>query len=433
MSEPPKTKTVKSALRASLLVILAIIFLLVIGYISGYFILPRSIQSAYRDKDCASTLSRYELFMNVYSRFIPDKSPDDHVIECAVYTLAGMEEQNGAWHAAYNAYRVYLDRYPNGAFVEDANYHISAILIKSANEQLSEKKYSAAMESLDLAVSQNANTDAADAEKTYAEIYQSWGADLREAGDFEGAESVFTNFKEWAQSRQKTEQAASAQRELAQTYLAWGLSLQSQKRFEDALTKFDLASSTDPDPQSDSSPAWQVKANQIKFYKEWGDHLIGQKDFSGAMGMYAVVGTFSEGSDSTAAQDVMAEGYVQWAAGVSGDGDFIGALVLLDFAEMNAATESTKEMVADARQDVYLAFSESSGEQALQAINQAVRIVCEHHIQPQLPIFGLDQGNIRVSVYGVDGQLPESLAATTPDSLHYVTCIDKDTSAVPTI
>lgn len=437
MSETSATRTGTPARRTSLIIIVAVIFvlaLIALGYLGGYFILPGSIQSAYQDKNCGSVLSQYGLYTRVYPVFLQDKRLESRVMECAVYTLAGKEEENGAWPAASHAYQVYLDGYPNGLFVAEVKEHGSATLIALANEQLSAKKYEEAMGSLNLVLSQYANTGSfTDASNIYGEIYQTWGTDLRDAEDFEGAERVFGDFKTWAQTNQKTDSATSAQRELAQTYLAWGVALQSQKKFEEALTKLQLAESTDPEPQSDSGPAAQSSANQARFYSEWGDYLIGQKDFTGALEKYGTAAALSGSTDPTAAQDMIANGYVQWAAGLVAEEDFLGALVLLEFAQERAATDSAKALVESARSELYSAFSKSSGEQAQKAMLDAAQIVCEHQVQPRLPIFGMDQEKIRAGVYGVEGKLSESIAATTPASLYYVACTEEDNRIVETL
>jgi len=433
MSETSAAKMITPARRTGLFISIAAILLVVLGYVGGYFILPGSIQSAYQAKNCESVLSRYELYKGLYAAFVPDSSLESHVMECAIFTRAGMEEQNGSRRAAYDAYRVYADTYANGLFVPEARERGTRILIGLAQEQLSGKKYTEAMESLNLALSQQTGAGAfSEADKLYAEIYQAWGVDLRETNEFAGAERVFRDFDAWAQSHQKTDLSIAAQRELAQTYLAWGLALQSQTKFEEALTKFQLAESTDPEPQSDSGSAAQRGANEPRFYSEWGDYLLEQKDFAGALEKYGIVATLPGSADPTAAQDMIANGYIQWAAGLGTEEDFFGALVLLDFAEDRATTDSAKMLVESARSELYVAFSKSSGEQAQKAMRDAARIVCEHHTTPSLPIFGLDEDNVLAGMDGVGDKLPETVAATTPGSLHYVACIEEDAKVVGT-
>jgi hypothetical protein len=155
--------------------------------------------------------------------------------------------------------------------------------------------------------------------------------------------------------------------------------LQSQEKFVDAKLKFDMTVSTDPDSLAGSGPAGQAKANQVKLYTQWGDYLIKQGDYANAMGHYETAATLTRNDDPTAADDIIANGYVQWAAGLSAEEDFTGALILLDFAQESAATDTIKTSVDSARSDLYLAFSKSTGEQAQKAIQDAVKISCEHN------------------------------------------------------
>ncbi|HKI54384.1 MAG TPA: hypothetical protein VJ987_09675, partial [Anaerolineales bacterium] len=272
---------------------------------------------------------------------------------------------------------------------------------------------------------------AADAEKLRSDLRMGLGTDLRETGDFAGSEQIFKEINAQAQENNQAEDIRSSQLELAQTYLAWGLDLQSQEKFAEAKAKFDMAISTDPDPFSGSGPAAQAKASQVDLYTQWGNYLIGQKDFANAMDRYETAASLTE--DQSKANDLIANGYVQWAAELSDEEDFLGALVLLDFAKERSTTDAAKALVDDARSDLYFAFSKSDGSQAQKAIENAVRIACVHHIQPSLPIFGLDVENVRVGVHGTDDQLPESVAATTPASLLFVFCVEENTKLVGTL
>lgn len=432
MSETSKPTTRSS--RTKRLFVIAVVILLIplLGYIGGYFVLPGSIQSAYEGKDCETVLSQHALFLKMYPFATSGERLESNLMECAVYLLAGREEQNQNWRTAYNAYQVYISRYPNGLFIHEAYGHSAMALFTLAQDQLAKENYADATVSLNLILSQYADTAvSADAQGIYAELYMKRGRGLRNAGDFAGSEISFKDFMAWLQNTQQSEQLKSIQLELAQTYLEWGKYLQSQKQFDDALTKFNLAISTDPDPQADSGPAMQAISGLVTLYTEWGDYLVLQNDFAGAMEYYETAARLS--TDQNSAHDIIARGYIQWARAVSSNEDFIGALVLLDWAQENASTDPTKKMVTNTRSEVYLAFSKSSGEQAQKAMRDAIRIVCKHHTNLSLPIFGLDNDSILAGIYGVDEKLPENIAATTPGSMHYVACIEEDTKIVNSV
>jgi len=429
----PKTSLQLQRIRLFIIMIVAVVIILGIGYVSGYFILPGLIKSAYQNKNCESVLSREDIYTSIYPSIITNKALVDPVRECAIYTLALANEDRRAWHDSYNTFNVYAQTYPDGLFILEAHEHSAVVLTSLAKDAMAHKKYAETMGNLNLiSVDYNDTKVATDAANLIPEVYTAWGIDLRNSGDFVGAEKIFNEFNAWAQSGNKTENVNSAQHELAQTYLAWGLDLQSQKEFEDAKSKLDIAISSDPEPQSNSGPAAQAKASQVKLYTQWGDYLIEQKDFANAMGYYATAAKLSESENPASASDIIASGYIQWASGLTVQEDYFGALVLLDFAQASVATDLTKTSVDTARSDLYLAFSKSSSEQAQKAMMDAVKIVCEHHTQPSLPIFGLDSENVLAGIYGVDESLPENVAATTPSSLHYVACVEEDSKIAST-
>jgi hypothetical protein len=200
----------------------------------------------------------------------------------------------------------------------------------------------------------------------------------------------------------------------------------TQKHFAEAKMKFDLVASTDPG----GGPSGKVEASLRQLYAQWGDHLIEQGDYSNAMGQYETAAALTRDADPTAASEIIVGGYLQWSAALSKNEDFLGALVVLDFAQEAAATDEARARVDTARSDLYLAFSQSDGEQAQKAMLDAAKSVCRHHVAPRLPIFGLDAENVGAVVEGATGELPANIAATTPASLHYVVCIEEDTKVV---
>ena len=412
------------------------ILVVVVGlvYAGGYVVLPGTVKSAYQDRDCGKVLSRESLYTRLYPARITDKEIAGMLRECAVYTLASRNEETGLWRDSYNTYRVYAESYPQGLFVTDVHEHAAIVLINLAKEEMSRGKYSEAAGDIQSLLEGYSDTAAAlGAGQLSADLQMEQGIDLRESGDFSGAEQAFKEVNAWAQDNGETEYARSSQLELSQTYLAWGQALQEQEMFAEAKMKIDAAASTDPDPASPSGPAAQVEAGQAELYIQWGDHLIQQKDFANAMRQYEAAGMFLGETDPAGAKDLIVKGYVQWATKVISEEDFLGALVLLDFADKYAETAFTKRLVDDKRSDLYLAFSRSEGEQAKDAIADAVRIACEHHIQSNLPIFARDSDNILAGIHGVEDQLPESVVAMTPAALHYAACIDEDTKLVGTL
>ena len=417
-----------------IVVILAVIVLPLLGYAGGYFILPGMVESAYQSGDCEMVLSRDALYRRLYPVTAGYKNNSNFVTECAVYSLASSNEDAGKWRDSFNAFRVYSDAYPQGFFAIDSHEHGAVVLMELIKEEMSQNKFTDAVGDINFLLKEYGDTSVADdAEKLKADILMAFGLDLRESGDFAGAEQIFKEINVWAQDKNDAEIVRSSQLELARTYLSWGQAFLSQEKFAEANVKFDIAASTDPDTSSASGPSAQANAVRVGLYSQWGDYLVAQKDFANAMKLYETAGMLLEKDDPVAAKDIVAEGYVQWATEAYSEEDFLGALVLLDLAQAKSEAAITKRLVDDTRANLYLAFSNSDGEQAKQAMEDAVRIVCEHHTQPSLPIFGKDEENKLAGIYSVEDQLPESVVATTPASLHFAACIDEDTKLVGTL
>jgi tetratricopeptide (TPR) repeat protein len=371
------------------------------------------------------------VYKSIYPSLIQDQTLIGPVRECAIYTLANQREEKGAWRDAYDTYQVYYGTYPNGLFVSEAREHSAVVLVALAEDQATGKQYADAMAILNLVIAKHSETKvAAEVPDITRSLYESWVSDLRALGNFEKATQILTEYKSWVQNNNKTELESGIQLELADIYLEWGLSLQNQNQFDAARVKLDLAAATDPEPASPSGPAAKVKANEAKFQIEWGDYLLIQKDFTGAITRYKNAISLSEDQEKSNIQDSISKVYAQWALSLSEQEDFLGALRQLDEAQKIAVAESVKKLVDDTREEIYLAFSNSVGEQAQKAMKDASRFLCEEHGEPDLPIFGLDSTNVRAQVYGTDQELPENVNAKTPGEMHYVACITEDTKIV---
>lgn len=425
MSESPRDHSATAVKRNLpwMIMVAGVLLILVLVYVGGYFVFPSTIQSAYHEDNCETVLSRANMYAGLFPFATSQEDLFEAVQECAVYTLASMNENEGAWRDAYHTFAVYSESYPNGRFGADVHERTASILMRLAQEQITEKKYIEALQNVDLVMSDFSDTDAAsEAEGLKLELYMRWGVDLREAGNYAEAERILQEVHQLAAPGTDT----SSQLELSHTYFAWGSDLGSRKNFVDARMKFDLAAATDPR----GGPSGEIQEGLTNLYTQWGDYLVEQGDYGNAMGQYETAASLTRDSDSAAASEIIANGYLHWSAALSKDEDFLGALVLLDFAKEAAATDEARVLVDAARADLYLAFSQSDGEQAQKAMQDAAKSVCRHHVAPRFPIFGLDAENVGVVVEGAAGELPAKFAATTPASLHYVACIEESTTVV---
>ena len=431
MSEITKTLMNIQKSHIKTLIAIAAVMLLLLVYGTGIVVLPMTILYSYQNKNCDSAFSLNDVYTSIYPAFLQDRTVAEPIKECTAYTLAISNEENGNWREAYDAYQVYSDRYPSGLYLAEARDHSAAVLMSLAQDQSEQKNYPEAVENLNLIISTYSDTSTAEEALTaISSTYVSWGAGLRESGEFVQAEQVFNDFKTWSQNNQKAELQTTAQNELTQTYLTWGLDLQSQKQFEDALSKFDTALSVAP--ASASASAAEAKTGQINAYIEWGNDLLKQNDFAGAIAKFELAVSRADGGTANDAKNALSNGQIQWASALSSDEDFRAALEHLKLAQEHAATENMKHTVESSYGDVYLAFSNSSGVQAQRAMKEAYQTVCERHKTPDLPIFGLNEDSVRVGIWGVDATLPEKLVARTPGELHYIACIEQEKRTVST-
>ena len=427
-----QTRALNAGLKVVIVVSVVLIVFLII-YFAGNFIIPGSIKSGYQNKNCEQVLGLERFYTNAYPAFIADKSIVDPIKECALYAVATENGQKKNWQDAYNAYKTYKETYPSGLFASETNEQMAQILTIQAKDQLTAKKYTDAIANINLITKDFADTSAAsEADQLMSDVYTTWAKDQREASDFAGAETTLKTFSAWATDTKSAETIKLAQRELAQTYLSWGLALQMQEQFEEARTKLELVISTDPEPLAATGPATQAKAAKISLYTEWGDTLITNNDFAGALDRYQTVVSLIDEKDKPAIKDHIAETYLKWAENLSSTEDFLGALNKIEEAIKNTGTEASKKSAETAQTDVYTAFSKSTGKQATQAMKDAIKGICLENKKPKLPIFGLDKEHLQAEIYGVDDNLPKNIVATTPGALHYVACVEMKTETVQT-
>ncbi len=409
--------TRRPALPSKFLLFLAIflsILLLILVYSAGWIGLPYYVMTNYQNKNCESAISINKTYLALYPRFLQDQKVAAPIEECKHYLSALRTEQEGRWQEAYDAYQAYTASYPNGPYAAEAHEHSAALLVRIAHDQLEQKEYEKALATLSLVVSSYPETAmSAEARTLFPSLYISWGEGLRDSGNFEQAQQVFTELQAWSQNNQDSEVALDAQGELVKTYLTWQLALQSEKKFDDALAKLDLAGPADPQSE-------EVKKSRSDLYIHWGNDFLARNEFSSAVEKFKLAAAVM---DAAEARDALANGYIQWAADFRAKEDFLGALDQLKLAQEAAGTDPMKQSVADAFAETYTAFSASTGPQARRAMKDALKTICEKRKPPELPIFGLDQDTVRFGVYGIEDKLPDDVAAKTPGEMHYVACI----------
>ncbi len=415
--------------RTKLIVAVLSVLILMLIYGAGFIVLPVTIMSSFQGRNCDTVLSLYKAYTGLYPGFMEDRTLPISVNECQSYVTASSYEEAEDWRAAYDAYQAYSSTYPDGMFATQAHEHGALALMNLAREQIQGEEYKEALAGLERIVSDFADTDlSAEAWTMIPSTYISWGSGLRDEEQFEQAEQAFYRFKIWSQNNQTPDLEKDARRELAQLYIAWGLSIQSQKQYENALAKFDQALSADP--QSEFASTGQAKAGKRMVYVEWGNELLEQDQVPEALEKFGNAVSLADGEEDSGARDALANGYLHWASDLRAEADFRGALAQLETAQGKAVTDSMNESVKAAFEETYLAFSTSSGSQAMRAMQDSFRTVCEQHTEPELPILGLNLDSVRIGIYGVEPGLFEKVAAKTPGEAHYLACVQEKEQTV---
>jgi tetratricopeptide (TPR) repeat protein len=292
-----------------------------------------------------------------------------------------------------------------------------------------QKQYEQAVPNLTQILLQYTDTSAsADAKKLLPQVYAGWAVALREAGNFEVAEQKLLEFQSWSQNEGQAELAVEARRHLARTYIDWSLALLAHEHYETALDKLDLAVKSDP--HSDFESASEERSTRRKVYVGWGNDFLKRDDIATAINKFKQAVSLADGGEDDGARDALTGALVRSAAGLSEKEDFQAAIEQLELAEASARSDETKQSVATALSDTYLAFSKSSGPQARIALREAMDTICKKHKKPELPIFGINPDLIRMSSNTADVKLPDDMIARTPGEMHYVVCTEIDNKIV---
>ncbi len=427
MSEASNTKLTNFLTsRQFIFVLLGVFVVLILLYLGGFSILPTPIMMEYQNRNCQAVINLGSIYTKFYPSHLIEENTSNAVQECAIYTLARKEEADKSWQDSNNAFLVYSLTYPAGLFVDEVHEHNGVVLTGLAGDEIDQKMFSEAEINLKIVLEKYGDTTAAAGAKTQMlQLYQTWGSDLRASGNFADSIKIFTRLKSWANSINDSQDARNAQLEIAKTNLTWALVLQSSEQFEEAKSKLDEVINSDPNPSDDYGPAAQAKAGLVELYNQWGDYLIKGEDFAGAINRYKTAISLNGTNSSTNSTDKIASGYQKWAIDMSNKEEFISALNQIELAKQNAASDEIKKLINVTQAKIITDFSNSDGDQAQKAMADAKIIVCEQHTQPDLPIFGLDNQKILLGIYGVDADLPDSVAANTPGSLHYIACVEE--------
>ncbi|HRQ21956.1 MAG TPA: hypothetical protein PLF42_00895, partial [Anaerolineales bacterium] len=386
--------------------------ILALAYYGIGFLLTRQVDTLYVARDCANLVQRAGYIERFYpSNIAPFTDPSrEQAIECDAYLRADSLFEKQDWKAAYEAYLTYQTAYPNGIYRLESHNFAAEALFQIAAEQRSRQDFAGAVETLTLLARHYNDTPAIiNAQAALPEVFLEWGQDCRAEEEFTEAETVYLSLTTWAKQENDQEYTTRAQTELAQAYFDWGVNLQSKKDFPNALSKFDKAILTDPNPNLADSTATKTRAHLPGFHRSWGMYLISQGKYAEAILQYRKSVDLSPPQDVNSAKDSLVQAYLNWAEALRTMEDYNQALEKIEDAQKSAGTENSKKDAEEAYIVMLSHFSKSRGAQAQKIISDATISICKNSKPLEaLPIIGT-LNEKRIALSGVTLSLPANI------------------------
>lgn len=439
-------------------------------YFSGNRILPNMILLSYQEKNCQNVAS----FSEIFNRFYPEDTGITSLVrECNDYSAAIDYKENGEWQNAYVAFKNYPDAYPTGVFVNESYEEAAHSLVRLANEQYQNRQYDEAVKNLQIATTvYGFTTNSQAASDLLISVYTDWANELRATGNFEKSEKILLVFRAWSEAAGQTEKVITVDLLLAQTYLAWAQFLYESGEYELANRELQKTVEVTSDEeaivqaqnqflavytawtnslleQGNFEPAIEKLKESMQFvgeknqlllnksigeaYIRWAQSLLAQNHYEMAIARLDDGLLFMDEKGQATARNLMADTYILWAQSLMQKGDFIDAIEKLNIASTTLnANQAVMKSIQDARKEIYNQFSQSSGEQAQQVMNDATKKLCERNESSSLPVFGINTDKKNFMVYGANISLPDTLTAKVPADLRYVACVNEYEERVET-
>ncbi len=400
-------------------ILFAIVAVLVGFYIYAGNYLPGSLQAAYQKKDCATVLNNH----SILSQFYPFRSVQENVsvlaLECALYTNAHELQEAEKWLDAYQTYKTCAETYPDGLLASDANQQAASSLLSLAGEQHEQKSYQESLDILKLLM--DGYPDATQALDLFADVHLSWGSEYQTQANFQSAEEKFLNLKNWAEAGEHEEHVNKSRAALSNLYLTWGKSHQSADELEQAMGKYRQAVEIAPE----SEAASQARQKHIEILLLEGEEQVAAGDFQTAIETYQQ-GLAIENPDSIdSLNSATAQAYIAWSRQNVGTEDYYQALEKIETAAKLDLPASTIQDVESFKQEIYIAFANSSGTQAKNLMREVSRTSCKQEKKNAFPpVLGINSESALFALHGLDKALPENLIAKTPGELRYIVCVN---------
>lgn len=199
-----------------------------------------------------------------------------------------------------------------------------------------------------------------------AQTYLDWGQFLQDKGEFELASK---RLQKAIQVSSDEEVIAQAHNQFLAIYTAWANSLLEQENFEPAIEKFKEGLLF---VGEQNQPSINKSIGEV--YIRWAQSLLEQNNYEAAIDKFtdglAIIG--KDGQETI--HSFIGDTYVHWAQSLMQLEDYTGAIEKLKKTEnISDINNTTTKAIQDAQREVYRLFSQSSGKQAQQAMEDAIK------------------------------------------------------------
>jgi len=413
------------------------VVLLAAYYLTG-FLLARQVENNFAAHDCGYVLDNSPSLGKYYPEQIAPFTKQLPALEkeCQAYYVNAKKLQDVEfWDAAYKGYLAYMHQYPDGEFVQDAQQAAGETLYSWALQNEAANAFEDAEEHLLTLIDEQADSAAAQQATAYLpNIYLHWGQYLDEKKEFFKAEEKLLHL---TNKYPDSEASSMADTSLAGLYLHWAQDWHTKKNYRLAESMYQKAEKIDPDPDAVHSPTADAEIGLNQVYREWGEQLIGAKEFDQALAKFQTLQQRLASNERDEVKTWISDAYMRWAEALQDEDDFTQALEKIDSAKTYATNDSQKAGVEKLNSTVTSNYAHSNGKQAREVMGSAASYVCKNSAPFSSSLIAFDNQDNKVffSVSYITGSLyslPKTLTATTPASMHYVACVTRTKALLQT-
>ncbi len=414
--------------------IVILFFLAILGayYVMGYLLVSQ-VDSYYAQRDCSTLVPLAEKIIKSFPKII---APFTNLVEiqareCQLYLQAEANYIEQDWSLAYKNYDKYLKTYSQGIYFMEVRKAAADSLYHWAKKQQADLDYTGVEASL--IILRDSYSDiflTTQINQYFNELYIAWAKNLMSAKKFEEAEE---KYKKAIETELTLGATGNTQLALAELYFTWASELESTKKFAEAENKYKQAINSDPNPTAKDGLSARSQESLRELQRSWAQDLLASNQHMDAVEHLKIFINLLGSDYNDEVSDDLANVYIQWGIFLVSSEDYRGALEKIALAELSASNAIVKDEAKTARDNVLVAFSESSSTQAKELMRLSANKICTNKSSADLssyPVLGIDPNNKRALLHGVDFRLSNYIWAKTPGTSYYVVCITENTMTI---